>query len=70
MKKYYVDKNYILGVLASKQKTVQGFCQEIGVKRCYFYYALNKGYKAPRSVFISKVASALKLDMAIVWRDE
>ena len=61
-KKYYVDKNYILGSIAAEQKTVQGFCEEIGVKRCYFYYALNKGYKAPRSVFISKISKALTCD--------
>ena len=70
MKKYYLDKNLILGTISFKEKTVSQFCKEIGVNRCNFYIYLNRGYKAPRSLFVSKVCNALGLKESLVWREE
>ena len=67
---YYVDKNYVLGVISSKQKTVSEFCKEIGCSRVNFYAALNRGYRAPRSLFMSKVIKELDLLDSLVWSEE
>lgn len=67
---YYVDKNYILGTISAKQKTVSDFCRELGCSRVNFYVALNRGYKAPRSLFINKVIKKLDLIESLVWTKE
>lgn len=69
-KKYYVDKNYVLGTLSARQKTVSDFVKEIGCSRVNFYQALNRAYTKPRSLFMSKIISALNLDERLVWQDE
>ena len=69
-KKYYIDKNYVLGTIAAQQKTVSEFCKELGCSRVNFYVALNRGYKAPRSVFISSVINKLNLVESLVWTNE
>lgn len=70
MGKYYVNKNLILGSITAKEKTVSDFCKENDIDRSQFYVALNRAYRAPRSVFITKVANALKLNVSLVWEAE
>ena len=70
MKKYYIDKNYVLGVITARQKTVSEIVKELGCSRVNFYAALNRAYTKPRSLFISKVITTLNLDEKLVWRDE
>ena len=69
-KLYYVDKNYILGSISAKQKTVSEFCKELGCSRVNLYMALNRGYRNPRSLFIGKVIKALELNDSLVWSQE
>ena len=69
-KSYHVDKNYVLGVISSKDKTVSQFCKEIGMNRTNFYVAISKGYKAPRSLVISKIVRALDLNESLTWDKE
>ena len=70
LKMYYVDKNYILGTISFKEKTVKEFCKELGCSRVNFYAALNRAYRAPRSLFISKVINTLGLNESLVWTKE
>lgn len=71
MKKlFFPNKDYILGTISLKQKTVGEFCKEVGVERANFYKALNHGYEAPRSRIISKVAKALNLVEGLIWTEE
>ena len=70
IKKYYVDKNYVLGCISARQKTVSEFVKELGCSRVNFYVALNKVYTKPRSLFISKVIAALDLNEILVWTEE
>lgn len=70
LKKYYVDKNYVLGTISAHHKTVSEFVKELGCSRVNFYVALNKAYTKPRSLFMSKVIEALKLNESLVWQDE
>ena len=69
-RKYFVDKNYVLGVVSARQMTVKELARQMGCNRSFIYLALNRGYKAPRSVFISRLVNLLELDQALVWRDE
>ena len=69
MEKYFVNKNLILGTITAKGKSVSDFCKENGFDRTQFYQALNREYKKPRSVFIARVANALKLSLNLVWED-
>ena len=70
MKKYYIDKNYVLGVITARQKTVSEVVRELGCSRVNFYAALNRVYTKPRSLFMSKVINVLKLDEKLVWGEE
>ena len=69
-KSYHVNKNYVLGVISSKGKTVTQFCKEVGMNRTNFYVAISKGYKAPRSLVISKIIRALDLSEGLTWDKE
>lgn len=69
-KKYYVDKNLILGSIARQNKSVLQFCKEIGLKSSNFYVALDNGWRAPRSRVISKIANALGLSDSVIWTNE
>ena len=69
-KKYYVDKNLILGTISYKGMNVKEFCKELGCSRVNFYVAINRTYLAPRSVFISKVVKKLGIDETLVWNKE
>ena len=70
MRKYYLDKNLILGTIAFQEKTVSQFCKEIGVNRCNFYQYLNRGYTARRSIFVSKLCKALNIKENLIWEAE
>lgn len=69
-KKYYVDKNYVLGNIAYKGKTVKEVVKALGCSRAYFYVAINRSYSRTDSSFIKKLIDLLKLNAALVWRDE
>ena len=69
VKKYVIDKNYVLGVISARQKTVTEVAQELGFSRVNFYMALNKIYTKPRSLTISKVINYLDLDDRLVWSE-
>ena len=68
-KKYFVDKNYVLGVVSARQMTVKELARQMGCNRSFIYLALNRGYKAPRSVFISRLINLLDLDSKLVWSE-
>ena len=70
MSKYHVDKNYVLGTITYKGKTVSQFCKELGMNRTNFYKALNKEYRVPRSLVIAKVMKALDLSEDLTWEKE
>lgn len=70
MKKYYVNKDFILGSISRKEMTISNFCKEINIERSNFYVALNKSYHAPRSRTITKVMIKLDLPESLVWREE
>ena len=69
MKKYFVDKNYILNAIAKEGKTVSQFCEEEGFCRNWFYHALRRSYEKPRSIFISRRASKLGLEDSLLWKE-
>ena len=68
MKKYYVDKNLILGSIMRKV-TVSQFCEDIKVDRAAFYRALDRAYRAPRSKIICRAAEKLGLLDSLIWRE-
>ena len=67
MRKYCIDKNYVLGTISSKNLTVTDFCKKLGCSRVNLYMALNRSYRAPRSLFINKVIKELDLIDNLVW---
>ncbi len=69
-KKFYVDKNYVLGSIAYKGKTVKSVAEDLKVSRVYLYTALNRAYSRKESAFIAKLSRLLDLNENLVWRDE
>ena len=69
-KKFYIDKNYVLGSIAFKGKTVKAVASELSVSRTYLYIALNRAYSKRESDFINKLIKLLDLNKSLVWRTE
>lgn len=65
---YYVDKDFVLGTISLKGITVSQFCKDLGINRTNFYVALSKGYRAPRSLVIGRVITALQVPESLVWK--
>lgn len=69
MKKYYVNKDLILGTIYRVGKSVSEFVKELGCSRVNFYCALNRIYTRPRSHIITRIANLLKLDEQLIWSE-
>lgn len=69
-KKYYLNKDLILGAICSQNKTVSAFCEEVSINRCNFYQYLNRAYESPRSRVFTKIAKALDIPESLLWKEE
>ena len=65
--KHYLDKDYILTMVAYRYRTVSAFLKEYGTSRSRFYEILNTGYVSKNRPAVEKLRKLLGVREGYLW---
>ena len=67
---YTLNKNYIIGMVSFKFRTISAYCRYKGYSRANFYTILNKPHMSKNVPTVVALKNDLDLDEALMWEDE